>query len=111
MKRVILVFDDVESLKNEYTERLQKLSILKEHGYEVESLGAKDFQTEMESLKRRHERTRIGKSWPAEFSGLDKTAIFVVDYDLLKSEGFLTGETVAYWSGPLFLRTFSEVLN
>jgi hypothetical protein len=96
MNRVIWVFDDVESLKKGYTERLRSLPIIGKQGYDVVSLRAEEFQRGMGLLKERQQRTRKGKAWPDDFLKLDDVAIFIIDYDLLKSEGFLTGETVAY---------------
>jgi len=96
MNRVIWVFDDVEPLKKAYTERLQSLKIIGRQGYDVVSLRADEFQREMGLLKERQQRIRKGKTWPDDFLKLDEVAIFIIDYDLLRSEGFLTGETVAY---------------
>lgn len=104
MSRTVLVFDDVERVNKEYTRRLQELPILRKAKFQVsDPLKSADFESEMGVLTRRRQSTRDHKRWPHESSALDDVDIFIIDYDLLDSKAFLTGETVAY-----LVRCFSK---
>ncbi len=97
MNKEILVHDDEESLVRRYVQRLKSVKCLRAD-FDVKQLTVPDFREEMQILAKRRRAFRNGKNEYVEESRLDKTAIFVVDFDLLESdpEGVWNSENVAY---------------
>jgi len=94
VKKKILIYDDDERFVNELKERLTKLPIVRET-FEVEVLS--HFKDSMEILQDRRKLHREGREWNDEPKSFDDVSIFIIDFDLFKSEEkFLTGEFVAY---------------
>ena len=97
MKKEILVHDDEQRLVSRYVQRLQSVKCLRAN-FDVKRLDVPEFRKEMETLVKRRRAFRNGKTKYEGESVLDKAAIFVVDFDLLKSdpEGVWNSENVAY---------------
>lgn len=103
MKIKVLVYDDNERFSKRYKERIDKVKV-PGHTLDADAIGVEDFAKELKELSKRQDSLRESKSHhdePTADGGLtiDKTDVFVVDYDLVKtfpSEGFLTGEQVSY---------------
>ena len=105
MKKKILIYDD----EDKQTERFENIlkRVLKKAGrdqdFGIETL--EDLRPTIKALQNKQVEFReIGKC-SDETTPLDEVSIFIIDYDLLKSEvgGLLTGEIVAY-----IVRCFSE---
>lgn len=98
----ILIYDDDEQLQGKWKRDLDALPSLKD-GFEIETLGQEAFKDSMNVLQKRRQRLRKNDEWGNERTPLDDTSIFIIDYDLLDTDPFLTGEAVAY-----LVRCFSE---
>ena len=98
MKKKILIYDDEEK-QTERFEHILKQALKKarrDQDFAIEIL--KDFRTTIKALQNKQVEFReIGKC-SDETTPLDEASIFIIDYDLLKSDagGLLTGEIVAY---------------
>jgi len=101
----VVVYDDVKHYGETYAESLRRLKVVTAE-FDVECMSHEDFTKEMEELERRQMRARRKKTMVESPCRLDKTSVFVIDFDLLKPSDpkiFLTGEVVAY-----LVRCFSE---
>jgi len=89
----IIIYDDDSGLAQGYAERLGELSL---RNFSVDCLPQQDFEKEMRVLKERQKGARKGAGWDESSTGMDKISIFIVDFDLINTRSFLTGEEVAY---------------
>lgn len=92
----IAIYDDESGLAQDYTNRLSKLLKTISQMFEVERMSQDDFETQLTVLRNRQEAVREGRKWTDDSIDLDKTSIFIVDFDLFQTSSFLTGEEVAY---------------
>ena len=98
MNKKILLYDD----ELEQTRRLERKlqQALKKAGrdqdFSIEIL--KDLRPTIKTLQQKQVEFRKTGKCPDETTPLDEASVFIIDYDLLKSEagGLLTGEIVAY---------------
>jgi len=98
----ILIYDDEVQFQREWKRDLNALSAL-EDDFEIETLSQEAFKYAMNVLKKRRQGLRKNDEWGDERIPLDDTSVFIIDYDLLDTDPFLTGEAVAYLT-----RCFSE---
>ncbi len=93
----IRIYDDDRRLGERYAKKLGDLDIIKTN-FEVELLKNEDFKEEMKVLISRQNMLRHKGEWDEKTSKLDETSIFIIDYDLLKTDpnSFLTGENISY---------------
>jgi hypothetical protein len=95
----ILIYDDEENLSKNYAEKLRKmfrkLKTVSEK-FDIDSLSPAKFEKEMAELERRRKEFREQELLDNGSLTIDQASVFIVDYDLLKSRSFLTGENVAY---------------
>lgn len=94
--RKIWVYDDSEVVES-YARELQEIKILKEE-FQIDPMSKKEFRDQIKTLTERERMFRSGQDWDYS-SDLDKTSIFIVDFDLFDSfEEYpgLTSESVAY---------------
>ena len=100
MKEKILIYDDeqqqTKAFKRNLMRGLNKAKL--EEGFAVEILGEDELQNSMKILRARQDDIRNNRGVCPETTPFDDTAIFIIDYDLLKSKagGFITGEDLAY---------------
>jgi len=97
----ILIYDDEDRLVRNYAKRLRRLKAVTDT-FAVEEMSNRQFENEIDLLKKRQR----SKKELAGNSALDKTSVFVIEYDLFNApggKGLLTGERVAYLA-----RCFSE---
>jgi len=97
----ILIYDDEVQFQRKWKQDLDALSSLKD--FEIKPLSQEAFEGSMDVLKKRRQRLRKNDEWGDERIPLDNTSVFIIDYDLLDTDPFLTGEAVAY-----LVRCFSE---
>lgn len=94
MKKKIWIYDDDERFVNELKEGLTKLPIVRET-FEIEV--PSHFKDSMKILQERQRALREGSdNWDNKPAPLDDASIFIIDFDLLETAAFLTGEVVAY---------------
>ncbi len=100
MKEKILIYDDEQQQTKEFKRNLMRgLKKAKlEEGFAVEILGEDELQNSLDVLHARQDDIRNNRGVCPETTQFDDTAIFIIDYDLLKSKagGFITGEDLAY---------------
>ncbi len=96
MKNQILVHDDERVFVNRYAEKLRSVESVR--SFDVIALTVEDFRKEMEVLTERQRALRNGKGEYHKPSKFDTAAIFVVDFDLLRSDpkAVWNSEIVAY---------------
>lgn len=92
--RKMWIYDDINRLGRNYSERLNKMNIVRDV-FDVKSMSDKQFKDEMKILTERQKKLRLENKWDYE-SIFDKTSIFIIDWDLLRIDPFLTGSNVAY---------------
>ncbi len=103
----ILIYDDedeqTERFKDKLNQALKRAG--KDQDFVIETLCDKALQCSIEKLQNKQEELRNNGTCSNETTEFDEAAIFIIDYDLLKSEagGLLTGEIIAY-----VVRCFSE---
>ena len=99
MKR-ILIYDDENKRAEQFEKKLN--NALKKTGQDkvfvVKRLEEKDFQNSIKKLQDRQNNLREQKKYSDENTEFDNASIFIIDYDLLKSQAgeLLTGEIVTY---------------
>ncbi|MCP4602196.1 MAG: hypothetical protein GY847_17050 [Proteobacteria bacterium] len=91
----ILIYDDDEQIANDLKRGLSKLSIL-ENSFDIKTLAKQDFDESMTVLQKRQIAFREDGGWRDEQASIDEASILIIDYDLVKSGAFWTGEIVAY---------------
>ena len=107
MKKKILIYDDedkqTERFKDKLDQALKKAG--KDQDFAIEALCENALQCLIKSLQKKQEEFRNNGTGSNETPEFDEAAIFIIDYDLLKSKagGLLTGEIIAY-----VVRCFSE---
>ena len=107
MKKKILIYDDereqIKRFKNKLEQGLKKAG--KDQDFAIETLCEDALQCSIEKLQNKQEELRDNGTCSDENTEFDEAAIFIIDYDLLKSQAtkFLTGEIIAY-----IVRCFSE---
>ena len=107
MKKKILIYDDereqTKRLNNKLDQALKKAG--KYQDFAIETLCEDALQCSIEKLQNKQDELRDNGTCSDETTEFDDTSIFIVDYDLLKSQStkFLTGEIIAY-----IVRCFSE---
>lgn len=100
----ILVYDDKPDRCQEYIDKLRRVKPIKKI-FKVDPMDIDDFKEEMTRLAERQQKLRKRKEGSYDME-LDKTSIFIIDYDILHAfdkQSFLTGERVAY-----LIRCFSK---
>ena len=103
----ILIYDDEDEQTERFKDKLNQA--LKRAGkaqdFVIETLCDKTLQCSIEKLQNKQEELRDNGTCSDATTEFDKAAIFIIDYDLLKSQEtkFLTGEIIAY-----IVRCFSE---
>ena len=100
MKITVKIYGDEAGFASRYAKRLKKVRDV-EHEIDVETISPPDFRTQMEVLAERQALMRKKRRDSPHNSKveIDKTGIFVVDYDLIKTypgAKFLTAEDVCY---------------
>ena len=106
MKQKILIYDDErqpEEFENKLKQALKKAE--QDDGFAIETLCEGTLQGSMKVLQEKQRKFRNHEPCPDPTTEFDDTSIFIIDYDLLKSQEakFLTGEIIAY-----VVRAFSE---
>ena len=107
MKKKILIYDDereqTKRFKSKLNQALKKAG--KDQDFTIETLCEDALQCSIEKLQKKQEEFRDNGTCSNETTEFDEAAIFIIDYDLLKSQltKFLTGEIIAY-----IVRCFSE---
>ena len=107
MKKKILIYDDedkqTERFKDKLDQALKKAG--KDQDFTIETLCEDALQCSIETLQNKQDELRENGTCSDETTEFDEAAIFIIDYDLLKSQAtkFLTGEIIAY-----IVRCFSE---
>ena len=107
MKKKILIYDDereqTKRFKNKLNQALKKAG--QDQDFAIETLCDNDLQSSIEALQNRQDGFRNDKKCSNVDTKFDEASIFIIDYDLLKSQAtkFLTGEIIAY-----IVRCFSE---
>ncbi|MDA4124672.1 MAG: hypothetical protein OK438_04380 [Thaumarchaeota archaeon] len=94
----ILVYDNDGDASRKYKERMDSVRSVREN-YQVDVLSTKEFKNQLDGLRERRKRLRVGKSVRFEGLEIDGASIFVVDYDLfqaLSNEDVPTGEELCY---------------
>jgi len=90
----IAIYDDESRLAEEYKKRLSVKPF--SQMFKLECISEDDFEAQLAVLRNRQEAIRKGRKWTEDSIGLDKTSVFIVDFDLFQTSSFLTGEEVAY---------------
>ena len=98
MKKKILIYDDEEKQTARF-ENILKQTLKKagrDEDFAIETLN--DLRPTIKALQHKQIESRKTGKCPDETTPLDEASIFIIDYDLLKSDagGLLTGEIVAY---------------
>ena len=114
MKKKILIYDDDPERTTQFKDKLEQA--LKQAGQEqtfnIKLLSDKTLQDSIKILQNKQVGLRDNGTCSDETTEFDDTSIFIIDYDLLKSQEnsspsqdiqFLTGEIVAY-----VVRCFSD---
>ena len=107
MKKKILIYDDereqTKRFKNKLNQALKKAE--KDQDFAIETLCEDALQCLIEKLQNKQDELRDNGTCSDETTEFDEASIFIIDYDLLKSQAtkFLTGEIIAY-----IVRCFSE---
>ena len=107
MKKKILIYDDeleqTKRFKDKLDRALKKAG--KDQDFAIETLCEDALQCSIEKLQNKQEELRDNGTCSDETTEFDDTSIFIIDYDLLKSQAtkFLTGEIIAY-----IVRCFSD---
>ena len=107
MKKKILIYDDEREqrklLKNKLEYGLERAG--KAQDFSIETLCDDALQYSIEKLQNKQDELRDNGTCSDDTTAFDDAAIFIIDYDLLKSQAtkFLTGEIIAY-----IVRCFSE---
>ncbi len=100
MKKKILIYDDEQQQREVFKTKLMRgLERAKvDDAFDVKIIGEDDLQISMETLRARQVATRDNGESSDETTQFDETSVFMIDYDLLKSnaKGFFTGENLAY---------------
>lgn len=91
----ILIYDDEETFKAILEASVREVTAL-EDDFEIESMSEEKFKVSLERLKERRIALRERGVWNDEGIELDKIDVFIIDYDLVGKDPFLTGEEVAY---------------
>ena len=107
MKKKILIYDDedkqTERFKDKLDQALKKAG--KDQDFTIETLCEDALQCSIEKLQKKQEEFRDNGTCSNETTKFDDASIFIIDYDLLKSQAtkFLTGEIITY-----IVRCFSD---
>jgi hypothetical protein len=92
----ILIYDDNEHWTKTLKDELETLPVLKKD-FDVTALDHKKFKDVRDTLEQRRRNVRDNGSWSNDLvTILDEAAIFIIDYDLLNTDAFLTAEDIAY---------------
>jgi len=93
----MVILDDIKDNGLRYAENLSKLNSISAN-FDIEVMREKDFHLEMKDLESRRKILREGKTPNNDLSTLDRTSIFIIDFDLVyfSDKSFLTGENVSY---------------
>lgn len=97
-KPLLKVFDDDGPAAKDYIDKLLGVKTVKKQ-FTVEPLDEEEFKNSVTELRKRQRNLRVGKPLNEEECSLDKTAVFVIDYDLLTKpvvESISSGEDAAY---------------
>jgi hypothetical protein len=107
VKQKILIYDDEEKQTERFASKLKQAleKVKQDQDFDIETLCEDTFQDSMEVLQEKQRKFRNNEPCPDPTLEFDDTSIFIIDYDLLKSQEtkFLTGEIIAYVA-----RAFSE---
>ena len=96
----ILIYDDekkqMERLENTLKQALKKVG--QDQDFDIKTLCDDALQDAIEKLLSKQDGLRGNGKGSNETIEFDEAAIFIIDYDLLKSKvkGLLTGEIIAY---------------
>lgn len=101
MKKIV-IYDDDSGLAEGYVGRLRKLSHVKK-SFSIDCMPLDVFDSQMEALRERQKATRTEEGRDYGSVDVDEISIFIVDFDLINTSSFLTGEEVAY-----LVRCFSK---
>jgi hypothetical protein len=97
MKKKILFFDDDEGLARRWADKLERLTFVSKT-FDVQHMTNVDFKQVKNGLNDRRKQARVGDkglvmNWNHQ---LDKIAILIIDFDLLKFDPDVTAESIAY---------------
>lgn len=95
MKKIV-IYDDDSGLAEGYVERVRKLSPVKKKSFSIDCMPQEVFDSQMDVLRERQKAARKKEGWGDGSIDVDKISIFIVDFDLINTSSFLTGEEVAY---------------
>jgi len=98
----IVICDDESGFAQDYVEKLSKLKAVCKV-FAIKCLTPKEIKEQFAALGRRLEASRNAKKWPDDSIMMDEISVFIIDFDLFKTNPFLTGEEVAY-----MVRSFSK---
>lgn len=101
MKKIV-IYDDDSGLAKGYVERLRKLSPDKK-SFSIDCMPQEIFDRQMDALRERQKVARKENGRDYGSIDVDEISIFIVDFDLINTSSFLTGEEVAY-----LVRCFSK---
>lgn len=93
--RKILVYDDDQKFKTRLKESIESVPAASEQ-FKIVSMPDQDLEQCLNVLQDRQIAFRERGEWGAESVSLDDASVFVIDYDLVGTRGFLTGEAIAY---------------
>lgn len=94
MKRELIIIDDEPKVLTRYSQKLQ-------HGgaaasFEIQCASRDALLDGVQLLEERCQNARRGRIGTSAKTIFDQAAVLVIDFDLIKFKGFLTGETIAY---------------
>ena len=100
MKKKILIYDDEKEQTERFENKLKQVlkKVEQDKDFDIETLCEKAFQCSIKALQNRQVGFRNNKKCSDAGTKIDDASIFIIDYDLLKSQAakFLTGEIIAY---------------
>jgi len=88
----IMVYDDDTGVADKYVEKLRNAT----KKFKTDPMSQEAFLNQLDFLKERREATREARKWTNDAIDMDKISIFIIDFDLMKTHPFLTGEEAAY---------------
>jgi len=91
----VLIYDDNSRFIEDIIERIRKVKEFTDI-FSIESMNNDDFKKEINILVDRQKGLRKGEICEDKSLELDKASILIIEYDLVESVAFLTGEYVSY---------------
>jgi hypothetical protein len=95
MKKDVLIYDDDSGFIDECISRVKKIVDFSDL-FNIKAFSNDEFREEIKVLEKRQKEFRDEKKWNNESLKIDETSIFIIEFDLVRSVAFLTGEYVSY---------------